>query len=160
MSRVLALGTEAPENHFRLLDNKSMIDGRLQAGSLTDGTVHIGGCAAAPTDDMVVIVADACLVARRAVGGLNATHQPGFDQGIQVVVDSLRGEGSQTGAGGDRDGLRIVMLVSRFDGGDHGEPWGGNAQSCIPNTIRPVGFSVFHSVSIAYYLEPVNSLIY
>lgn len=130
-----------------------MIGGWLQAGSRADRAVHVGSPTAAAADDVMVVVAGACLVACRTVGGLNSPHQTSFHQSIQVVVDSLSGERAQTSAGGDRNSLRIVMLGSRFDGGKHGEPWSGNAQTCITNTTWPVGFSMFHDVSIVHYLE-------
>jgi hypothetical protein len=56
---------------------------------------------------VVVVVADAGLVAGHRAGRLDAPQQPGVGQGAQHVVDGLRGHGAELGAHGGQHGVGV-----------------------------------------------------
>src|ERR1700704_2767294 len=78
--RVLTLGAETPEGHLCLVENESVGLRGLQAGRLTEGTVHVGGAPATAGDDVVMVVAHAHLVSSRRAGG-GAPPGPMGDEG-------------------------------------------------------------------------------
>ena len=128
MSLLLTLGTQAPEDHFRLLDDKPMIGGWFQAGSVTDRAVHIGRKAAATADNVMGVVSHPRLVARRMAGRLDASEQTGILQDMQIVVHGLGGKRAEPLAGGVCDRICIPMLSLAQDRRKHGEPGCGHPQ--------------------------------
>ena len=110
MSLLLTLGTQAPKNHFRLLDDKSMIGGWLQTGSRTNGAVHIGSQTATAADNVMVVVSHPRLIARRMAGRLDASYEASLFQDVQIVIDGLGGEGADPLARGVCNGFHVSML--------------------------------------------------
>ena len=78
---------------------------RVEAGGGPGGAVHVRHRAAAPTDEMVVVVPDPELVAGGGPGGLDAAHDAPLGQGVQHVVDGLVGHLADIGTDGGEDGL-------------------------------------------------------
>ena len=87
------VGAQAPEGHLGLVDDEAVGCGRVQAGRRADRAVHVGDRAAAPADDVVVVVAGAGLVAGGAAGRFDPPGQAGAGQRAQHVVDGLGGDG-------------------------------------------------------------------
>ena len=88
----LAVGADAPEGHFALVDRKSVALGPLHARGLTDHAVHVGHRAADPADDVVVVVADSILVASDRAARLDAAHEIPLDEHAEGVVHRLTGD--------------------------------------------------------------------
>ena len=109
------MGTQTPKNYFRLLDDKSMIGGWLQAGSRAYRAVHIGGQTAAAADKVMVIVSHPRLIARRMAGRLDTSDKPRFLQDVQIVVHGLGGERAEPLAGSVCNGFRIPMPTLALD---------------------------------------------
>ena len=129
MSLLLTLGTQAPKNHFRLLNDKSGIGGGFQTGCRTDDTVHIDRQAATSADDVMVGVSDSRLIACRMTGRLDTSDEASPFQNVQVVIHRLGGECAEPLAGGIRDGFRIPMLSLALDRQEYGETGCGHPQT-------------------------------
>lgn len=153
LSNLLTLGTQAPEDDLRLLDEKSMIGGRLQTGSRTDGAVHIGGETASAADDVVVVVSHPRLVACRVSGRLNASNEPRLFQSMQIVVHGLCGERAEALPCGVRNGLRIRMSAFSMNRRKHGEAWCGHPQPGFAKRFLKCGFVERHVTIIDLNLE-------
>jgi hypothetical protein len=110
LSLLLTLGTEAPKNYLCLLDDKSMISRWLQAGSRANRAVHIGSETTAAADDMMVVISNTRLIARRMAGRLDASDEASLLQDVQIVVYGLEGERAEPLPGSIRNGFRIPML--------------------------------------------------
>ena len=72
--------------------SEAVVVGGGQAGRLADGAVDVGDDPAGSADDVVVVVADARLVARHRAGRLDAAHQTGGGERVEDVVDRLAGD--------------------------------------------------------------------
>ena len=141
---LLTLGTQAPKNNFRLLDDKSMIGGWLQAGRRADHAVHICGETAAAADDVMVIVSDSRLIPCRMAGRLNASNESDLLQDMQIVVHGLRRERSDPLAGGVCNGFRIPMLALALDRPEYGEPRRSHSQTSFAKGFLKFGFDERH----------------
>lgn len=111
----LTVWAQAPKNDFRLMDDKSVVGGRFQTGSRADSAVHIGCQTATAADKVMVIVANARLIACRMAGRLDSSNKPSLLECVQIVVNGLCGEGAKPLAGSDRNGLRIPMTPLALD---------------------------------------------
>ena len=60
-----------------------------RAGTDTNGAIDIGDSSTGATDQMVVVIADPCLIAGDRAPRLDAPQQAGLSQGAQHVVDGL-----------------------------------------------------------------------
>ncbi len=140
MSLLLALGTQAPENDLRLLNDKSMVGGGLQAGGCADRAVHVGGQAATAADKVMVVVSHPRLKAGRMAGRLNASDEAGLLQGVEIVVYGLGGERAEPLTGGVCNGFRIPMLSLAQDRPEDGEPGRGHPQTSPVQSFVECGF--------------------
>ncbi len=61
----------------------------VEARGVADGTVDVGDGAARAAHDVVVVVADAHLVAGDGPGRLDPAHEAGLGEGTEDVVDRL-----------------------------------------------------------------------
>jgi hypothetical protein len=129
MSLLLTLGTQTPENHLRLLDDKSMIGGWVQTGSRANCAVHIGSQTAAATDNVMVVVSHPRLIASRMAGRLDASDEAGLFQDVEIVVHGLGRERAEALAGGVCNGFRIPMLSLAQDRHEDGESGCGHPQT-------------------------------
>ena len=152
LSFLLTLGTQAPKNDFRLLDDKSMIGGWLQTGSRADRAVHIGGQTAAAADDVMVVVSHPRLIASRMAGRLDASDEAGLLQDVQVVVHGLGGERAEPLAGSVRNGFRIPMLSLAQDRHEYGETGRGHPQTGPAKGFVKCEFVRRHR----YHYRPLN----
>lgn len=94
----LALRAPTPEGDLSFVHGEPVRIGRLEAGRDPDGAVDVTGGAADPADDVVVVVAHSCFVAGRSARRFDASQEAGRGQGVEVVVDRLGGDGSESGA--------------------------------------------------------------
>ena len=81
-----------PVDHLGLVDAEAMVVVRVQARGRADGAIDVLGLAAAATDEVVVVVADAVLVAGGRVGWLDAADDALVGEDVQDVVDRLAGD--------------------------------------------------------------------
>ena len=89
--------TAPPVGDLGLVDLvAAIVDGR-ETRRGADRAVDVDHAAADSTDQMVVVVADAILEARRRPGGLNAPDQALGDQQAQGVVHRLQRDGADLG---------------------------------------------------------------
>src|SRR4051794_5299294 len=88
-ARGLAGRTQAPEGHLRLVDEEVAGLARREARRGADDAVDVPGGAARAADDVVMVVADARLVARRAPGGLDPAQEADAGHRVQPVVHRL-----------------------------------------------------------------------
>jgi hypothetical protein len=126
MRLLLTLGTQAPKNYFRLLNDESMRGGWLQTRSRADRAVHIGSQTAPAADDVMVVVSHPRLIARRMAGRLDAPDEASLLQDVQIVVHGLRGERTEPLAGRSCYGFRIPMLSLAQDRPEYGEAGRGH----------------------------------
>jgi hypothetical protein len=89
----LAVGADAPVNHFGFIDFVAVCVFRQQAGGLAGAAFRIVHRTAFPADQMVMIVG-AYFIPGGGAGGLDAVNQPLFRHQVQRVIDRLAGNGS------------------------------------------------------------------
>jgi hypothetical protein len=87
--RSYTLGAAAPVDDLRLVDLVPRVVGCREARRVTDRAVDVDGAAAHATDQVVVVVARARLVARGRTGGLDAADEPLLGEDPERVVDRL-----------------------------------------------------------------------
>jgi hypothetical protein len=82
---------------------------------MADRAVDVDDTAAASTNQVVVIVADAIFEARGRAGRLDAPDQPLGYQQAQRIVDRLQGDGTDLGPDdlGDRIGRDVGLAGNR-----------------------------------------------
>jgi hypothetical protein len=88
------------------VDFVPLVVDRGEAGRRTDRAVDVDDTAAQATDQMMMVVADAVLEARRRSGGLNAPEETTRDQNREGVVHGLEGDGADLGPDDVRDRVR------------------------------------------------------
>ena len=119
---------------------------------LTDSAVDVDHDAAGATDEVMVIVADSILVARRRSRGLDSAGQPPADQRSQGVVHRLPGNRSDAPSHVVGELVRGGMRVGRHRP-QHGEPLGGDLQPVPPQ--EPLGVLV-HRPRVTLILDSVK----
>jgi hypothetical protein len=119
------LRTAPPIGDLGLVDLVPLVVDRRETGGGADDAVDIHQTAANATDQMVVVVADAILEARRRTRGLNAPDQTFGDQEAEGVVHRLERDGPDLGShdlgraiGGDVRLTRHRSQDSQSLGGD------------------------------------------
>lgn len=87
---------------------------------MPNGAVHVGDRAARPADEMVMVVADPCLVASHGSGRLDAPHEAGGRERAKDVVDGLVGHLAEirTHDIDDRFRVGVRMLMNRGEDRD------------------------------------------
>ena len=82
---------------------------------MPDSAVDIVDPAAAPADQMMMIVADPRFVKGGGICGVDATHQTRLQKSVEVVVDRLPGKAPQafTSDCSDSIGIEMPALVDR-----------------------------------------------
>ena len=81
--------------------------GGFQAGSRADGAIDVGGRAADPADDVVVVIADAGLVTGGASRGLDSADEVGRRERAQRVVHGLARDAAELVVDGAEDRLHV-----------------------------------------------------
>src|SRR5690348_1091722 len=123
---------QAPVGDVGFVDREALVVGRGQAGCLTDRAVDVRDDAARPAHDVVVIIPDPPLEARRAAGRLDPADEPCLGERVQDVVDGLQGDVADTAAhpGGDRLDAEVVAVPDGLEQCDAGgcHPQAGPAQ--------------------------------
>jgi hypothetical protein len=94
----LAGGAQAPEGHLGLVDEEALRVAGLHARGAADGAVDVGRGAAGAADQVVVVVADARLVAHGLARRLDAAGERHAVQRLADVVGGLRGDRDAVGA--------------------------------------------------------------
>src|SRR3954467_2070341 len=84
---------------------------RLQAGGRVDRAVHVADGPAGPADHVVVVVAGACLEARRRAGRLDPAYHTLLGEDAQRVVPPLRARLTETIAYGGRDVVGVGVRM-------------------------------------------------
>ena len=79
-------GAGAPVDDFGFVEGESVVVGGVQAGHLAHSAVDVDETFARPADEVVVVVADAVLVAGGGPRGLDAPDDPLVDQDAERVV--------------------------------------------------------------------------
>ena len=103
---------------------------------MADRAVDVADGAAAAAHDVVVVVADAALVAGGVPGGLDAAQQAGVGQRVQHVVDRLR---RRRPGSVRRTSVSTVSASAcgwSADGVEHGEPRLRDAQAALSAVPR------------------------
>jgi len=121
---------------------------RFQARGGAGGAVHVVERAAAAAHDVVMVVPDAALVARRVPGGLDPPDKTDLGQGPQHVVYGLHGDVRQRSAHLREDAERVGVgeQCDRFEDRDAGpghpqavppkDPWIGHTKT-VPPLLEP-----------------------
>ncbi len=125
-----AVGTPPPVDDLGFVDLEALIVHGHQARGRPDGAFDVGEPAADPADQMVVVVAEPLLVARRRTERLNPPDQTRADQEAQSVVDGLQRD--RTDLGPDR--LRDLVggdVRSAGDRPQHRETLRGDLNSAF-----------------------------
>jgi hypothetical protein len=108
-----ALGAAAPVDHLSFIDLVSRVVGGRQARRGTDRAVDVDHAAARTADQVVVVVADPVLMARRRPGRLDAPDQALFDQDAEDVVHRLAGDDADLSPYDPGDGVRRDVRSTR-----------------------------------------------
>ena len=106
---------------------KPWVVGGGEAGAYADGAVDVGDGAARAADEVVVVVADAHLVARDRARGLDPSDEPGVGERAEHVVDRLVRDGRLLGAHRGEDGVGVGVRLAAY-GPQHGEARPGDPQ--------------------------------
>ena len=150
-----ARGANAPEGDLGFHDKEAMRRGRLQTRTRPDDTVHILDPAALSTDQMVMVVPDACFIERGGVRRFDTPHQSGLQKGMEVVVNSLARESAKAFPGDDRDIIGIHMPTA-MDRGQHREPGRGNPHPDLAQFFFDYFRVGCHVIMITHSLDFVN----
>ena len=145
MRLYLTLGTQAPKNYFRLLNNEPTIGGRLQTGGGADRAVYVGSQPAMAADKVMVVISHSRLVAGRVTGGLDASEEARFFHEAQIVIHGLSGESAEPLAGGVRNGFRIPMLSFAQNRQKDGKTGRRHAQTDLAKGFMKCGFIRRHT---------------
>lgn len=133
-----AIRTPSPVDHFGLVDLVALVLRRGEAGSGADGAVHVHHAAARAADQMVVVVADAILEARRRAGGLDAPDETFGDEKGETVVHGLERDGADLRADDLRHAIGRDVRLPR-DRAQHGQSLGGDLNAASPEEFSRVG---------------------
>lgn len=133
-----ALRTTAPVSDLGFVNLVAPVVGGRQTGRGTDRARDVHDAAADSTDQMVVVVADPVLEARRGPGGLNAPEKPFAHKDPEGVVDRLQRDGPYLGPDdvGDFVGREVRPTGECTQ---HGEPLRGDLDAALTKQIRLVG---------------------
>jgi hypothetical protein len=125
---------------------------------MPDDAVHILDPTAAPTDQMVMVVACPRFIERGGVRGFDASYQSSLQQGVEIIVYGLSGKASEAFAGHDGDRVRMEMPAV-VDRRQYGEPGRGNAHFRRPQPLLEHVHVCLHGNRINDYLEFVKKKI-
>ena len=132
---VLAVGAQAPVGDLRLVEAEAARVGGFQAGRLADGAVHVDREPAGAADEVMMVVADARLVARGPAGRLDAAREPGAVQRLADVVRGLDGDAARRPRGRARSpgrragGRATASSTASTDDPGRGDAEPGSAQA-------------------------------
>jgi hypothetical protein len=107
---------------------------------MPDDAVHILDPTAAPTDQMVMVVACPRFIERGGVRGFDASYQSSLQQGVEIIVYGLSGKASEAFAGHDGDRVRMEMPAV-VDRRQYGEP--GAVTRIFADRSRSLSMSTF-----------------
>lgn len=85
----LTLGADSPIGNVGFIDVVAMVVRRREAGRGADRAINVDHASALSTDQMVVVVVDAVLVAGCGSHGLNPTHEVVVNENSERVVHCL-----------------------------------------------------------------------
>ena len=149
----LAGGAVPPPRHLGLVDGEAGRIGDVKARSVTGGAVDIDHHAAVPADEVMVVVPDADFEERGSAGRLDAPDQVSRVEGVEGVVNGLRGHAAELDASAVDDGFD-VKVFARSDRVEHGEALSGHPQ---PGPTQPLGGSGGHTTDSSRSLELVKN---
>src|SRR6478609_12114481 len=132
-----ARGAQAPVGDLGLVDDEAVGVGGVEARAHADGAVDVGDDAARAADHVVVVVADAQLVARDRAGRLDPPDQPGVGERPEDVVDRLVGDGRLLRAHRGQDAAGVGVRLAAY-GPQHGEPRPGDPQVSAAEQVLEV----------------------
>lgn len=117
----MAGGADPPICNFGFVEDVAVGVGGRQARSLADSAVDIADRAAAPADDVVVVICDAKFVEGRAARRFDAPCDTRSAQSRKHVVHRLVRDGADAVAHlrDDRFGVGMRLSIQRFE---HAEP--------------------------------------
>jgi hypothetical protein len=130
-NRILARGTDAPEQNLGLVNPKPVRRGRFQTGATPDDTVHVLDPTALPTNQMMVVVADPRFIERGGVRRFDAPQQSRLQQGVKIIINGLPGKAAKAFTGNDGNGIGIEMPTA-MDRRQYGETGRRNAHPHRP----------------------------
>ena len=141
-----AIRTAAPVGDLGLVDLVALVVGRRETGRGADRAVDVDHAAADSADQMVVVVADAILEARRRSGGLNAPDEALGDQDAERVVHRLQRDGADLGPDGLGHGVgRDVGLTG--DRPQHRQSLGRDLNAVLTKKVSRIGGHTNHTIS-------------
>ena len=117
------LGAAAPIDDLGLVDLEASVISRGQARHVANCAIHVDHPPAGTTDQVVVVVADAILVARRRPRRLDPAEQPTFRERGEHVIDRLAGDRPELRPHDGTDLIGGAVRVLRH-GAQHGDALG------------------------------------
>src|SRR4051794_36887403 len=96
-------GAQPPVGHFCFVDGEPVGLGGLEAGGLVDRAVDVADGSAGAADDVVVVVAGACLEPCGRPGWFDPAYETLLGENAKGVVHALRARLAKTIAYGGRD---------------------------------------------------------
>ncbi len=94
MAPGLTARASTPVDHVGLINLETLVVGGGEAGRRSDGAVDVDDVTAGPTNQVVVIVVDAVLVARGRSHRLDAAQESALHEDAEGVVDGLTRDGA------------------------------------------------------------------
>ena len=125
-----ALGAAAPVDDLGLVDLVARVVGGGEARRVADRAVDVDHPAAGAADQVVVVVADAVLVAGRRAGRLDAPEEALVGEDAEGVVHGLAGDGAELDAARPRRCRRRCRGAARHRP-QHREALGGDLQPVL-----------------------------
>ena len=129
-----AIRAAPPVRDLGLLDLVAAVVGRVQTRGLADRAVDVDHAPTDSADQMVMVVADAILEARRRSRGLNAPDQPFGDQNAERVVDRLERDGTDLGAHSLGHSVGGDVRLTRYSPQNR-QPLGSDLNSALPKEV-------------------------
>jgi hypothetical protein len=123
-----AVRAETPEGDISLVHQISGVIGGLEARSLSDRTVDVGEAAALSADEVMVVVSDPALEARRASRGFDPPYETHRREGVEGLIYGLERHVAEPVAYLRGDGVDVQMVAGAHcledgePGGRHPEP--------------------------------------
>ena len=132
-----AIWTAPPVGHLGLVDLVTHVVGRRETGGGPDCAIDVDHTAAGAADQMVVVIADPILEARRRAGGLNAPEKTFGDEDPEGVVHRLQRDGTDLGADGLGHGVSRNVGLARHRPQDR-QSLGGHLNPALPKEISRI----------------------
>ena len=133
-----AIRTAAPVGDLGFVDLVALVVARGETRRVADGAVDVDDAAADAADQVMVVVADAILVASRRPGGLDAADETLRHEDAKGVIHGLQRDGADFGPHGLGHGVRGDVGATRYRPED-GQSLGGDLNPAFTKLFDRVG---------------------